>query len=71
MLGRIFSGESQSLIARASVNPDGAGAVTYQWQRETSPGVWEDIDGADGTTYALAQDDVGHAGSLLCRGLSS
>jgi Ca2+-binding RTX toxin-like protein len=40
---------------------DGLGTITYQWQRETSPGVWTNIAGGTGATYTLAQADVGRA----------
>jgi Ca2+-binding RTX toxin-like protein len=58
--GSTAQGETLT-VSNDIVDPDGAGTITYQWQRETSPGVWEDIDGADQSTYDLAQDDVGHA----------
>jgi Ca2+-binding RTX toxin-like protein len=41
------------------VDPDGVGTITYQWQREVSPGTWADINGATGATYTLTLDDFG------------
>ncbi|MDR1572286.1 MAG: MBG domain-containing protein, partial [Clostridiales Family XIII bacterium] len=37
----------------------GLGAKSYQWQREASADLWEDINGQTGATYTLAADDVG------------
>jgi hypothetical protein len=40
-------------------DPDGMGAVTYQWQRADGSGGWIDIDGATAATYQLTQGEVG------------
>ncbi|HEY4251513.1 MAG TPA: Ig-like domain-containing protein [Roseomonas sp.] len=54
--------QGQVLAASNTIaDPDGLGAITYHWQRETTPGVWTDINGATGANYTLTETDVGHA----------
>src|SRR5262249_17711565 len=55
----------QGEVLTASNNiADGDGpdplVIAYQWQRQDADGNWANIDGANGTTYTLTQDDVGH-----------
>jgi Ca2+-binding RTX toxin-like protein len=52
--------QGQVLTASNTVaDGDGLGTITYQWQRETSPGTWTTINGASGSSYTLVQADVG------------
>jgi endoglucanase len=41
-------------------DPDGVGAVTYQWSSKSTEGEFEDIPGATGSTYTLTNNDGGH-----------
>ena len=53
--------EDQTLTADTSsvVDPDGLGALTYQWQRSADNGAtWSDV-GADAASYLLDDGDVG------------
>ncbi|MFC0409565.1 FG-GAP-like repeat-containing protein [Roseomonas elaeocarpi] len=44
---------------------DGLGEVSYQWQRDDGQGQYADIEGADGGTYLLTRDDIGHSLRLV------
>jgi Ca2+-binding RTX toxin-like protein len=61
--------QGQVLTASNTVtDADGlSGPITYQWQREASPGVWTDIAGATHTTFTLTQAEVGHAVRAVAR----
>ncbi|WP_298282376.1 hypothetical protein [Novosphingobium sp.] len=54
--------EDRTLYADASLiaDPDGVGAITWQWQRSADGGAtWGNIAGASAESYNLAQADVG------------
>jgi VCBS repeat-containing protein len=55
--------QGQTLTASNTLSdPDGLGAVSYQWQRD---GV--DISGATNTSYLLTEADVGHGVAVVAR----
>jgi Ca2+-binding RTX toxin-like protein len=54
--------QGRTINADASqiTDPDGIGAITWQWQRSADNGAtWADISGATQASYTLAQADVG------------
>ncbi len=54
--GTATQGETLTAVTDTIADPDGLGTFTYQWKRDGA-----DIAGATGSTYVLAQADVGAA----------
>ncbi len=54
--GTATQGETLTAVTDTIADPDGLGTFSYQWKRDGT-----DIPGATGSTYVLAQADVGAA----------
>ncbi|HPU96877.1 MAG TPA: DUF5011 domain-containing protein [Candidatus Hydrogenedentes bacterium] len=63
--GNYLPGQSASLTVAASVGY--GGPLQYQWQKETSPGVWTDVSGATGATLKFIPVSGTDAGTYRCR----
>jgi hypothetical protein len=48
-------------------DPDGLGAITYQWASKSANGQWQTIAGASGSTYTLTANDSGKELSVTAK----
>ena len=63
--GSYLPGQSANLTVAASVGY--GGPLQYQWQKETSPGVWTDVSGATNATLSFIPVAGTNAGTYRCR----
>ncbi|HOK89295.1 MAG TPA: DUF5011 domain-containing protein, partial [Candidatus Hydrogenedentes bacterium] len=63
--GSYLPGQSASLSVAASV--EYGGPLQYQWQKETSPGVWTDLSGKTSATLSFTPVTGADAGNYRCR----
>jgi uncharacterized repeat protein (TIGR02059 family) len=69
LTGIVATGETLTAHPTAITDVDGIvnGSLSYNWQRETGPGVWTDINGATSVTYTVASGDAGTSVRYVAR----
>jgi endoglucanase len=68
----VSSSSAQGFVVGATVSaqvtdPDGLGAITYQWASKSANGQWQTIAGASGSTYTLTANDSGKELSVTAK----